>query len=246
MAIDSVLGQTLEDLELIVVDDGSTDETPEIIPALQAADDRIKYMPLKHMGISRSLNQGLRAASGEFVAFQDADDWSLPERLERELEVMERRPEVEVVGCRMREVDHEGRQLTPRTKFAAGDVNDALSHFNPIPNSCAMVRRTEALAVGGFDSRYQYAMDHDLWLRLAERGVVTTLDEVLAVRCMGGDNVAARKERAQIAEGVRIRLAAMSRRRSLKGIGGLTLPLVSLATPLAIKRRVRRRRGEAP
>jgi len=73
-AIDSILGQTVGELELIVVDDGSTDATAEIVRESQAADSRVRYLPLAHMGISRSLNEGLRAARAEFVAFQDADE----------------------------------------------------------------------------------------------------------------------------------------------------------------------------
>ena len=245
-AIDSILGQTVPELELIVVDDGSTDATPEIVQRIREHDPRVRYLPLAHMGISRSLNEGLRAATSEFVAFQDADDWSLPERLVRELEVLDRRPEVAVVGCRMREVDGQGVELAPRTAFAAGDVNDVLLRFNPIPNSCAMVRRARALEAGGFDPRYRYAMDYDLWLRLADDGVIATLDEALAVRRMGEGNVAARKERAQTAEAIRMRVAALRRRRTLRGAEGLALPLLSVATPLALKRARRRRLGQAP
>jgi GT2 family glycosyltransferase len=151
-----------------------------------------------------------------------------------------------VVGCRMREFDGGGSELAPRTSFAAGDVNDVLMRFNPIPNSCAMVRRAVVLDAGGFDPRYLYSMDYDLWLRLAERGTVVTLDEPLAARVMGGANVAARKERAQTLEAIRIRVAALRRRRTMRGAGGLALPLISLATPLALKRTVRRRAGQAP
>lgn len=245
-AAESILTQTLSDLELVIVDDGSTDSTPQLAGELAAGDPRVRYLPLAHMGISGSLNEGLRAAAAEFVAFQDADDWSEPARLERELAVFERRPEVVVVGCRMREVDGAGGELAPRTSFAAGDVNEALMRFNPIPNSCAMVRRAAALDAGGFDPRYRYAMDYDLWLRLAERGAVVTLDEPLAVRVMGGANVAARKERAQTLEAIRIRLAALRRRRTVRGAEGLALPLISLTTPLGLKRAVRRRAGQAP
>lgn len=245
-AADSILTQTLGDLELVIVDDGSTDGTPDLVAELQSADARVRYLPLAHMGISRSLNEGLRAARADFVAFQDADDWSEPERLERELAVFERRPEVVVVGCRMREVDGAGIELAARTTFAGGDVNDALMRFNPIPNSCAMVRRAVVLDAGGFDPRYLYAMDYDLWLRLAERGTVVTLEEPLAVRVMGGANVAARKESAQTAETVRLRLEALRRRRTIRGAGGLALPLISLATPVPLKRARRRRLGQAP
>ena len=246
MAADSILTQTLTDLELIIVDDGSTDTTPQLAAELGDADARVRYLGLPHMGISGSLNEGVRAARAQFVAFQDADDWSEPARLERELELLERRPEVVVVGCRMREVDGSGAELAPRTSFAAGNVNHTLMRFNPIPNSCAMVRRQAMLDAGGFDRRYLYAMDYDLWLRLAERGTIMTIDEPLAVRVMGGNNVAARKEWAQTAETVRMRVQALRRRRTIRGAGGLAVPLVSLATPATLKRARRRRIGQAP
>jgi glycosyltransferase involved in cell wall biosynthesis len=243
-AIESILAQTVSDLELIVVDDGSTDETPEVIQGI--SDSRLRYLPLEHMGISASLNRGLAEATAPIVAVQDADDWSLPERLERELAVLDVRPEVAVVGARMREVDPAGEELRPRTAFAAGDVNRALLRFNPIPNSCAAFRRDAAVEVGGYDPRYRYAMDHDLWLRIADRHVVFALDEVLAVRRMGGTNVAARSERAQIAETIRIRAATLRRRRTLAGARGLVLPSISYLTPLPLKRALRRRQGQAP
>jgi glycosyltransferase involved in cell wall biosynthesis len=243
-AIESILSQSLRELELIVVDDGSTDATAQVVAAI--TDPRLCYLPLEHMGISRSLNRGLEEASAPIVAVQDADDWSLPLRLERELAVLDARPEVAVVGCRMREVGPDGRELRRRTAFAAGEVNETLMRFNPIPNSCAAFRCDPVLAVGGYDARYRYAMDHDLWLRVAERHVVFTLDERLAVRRMAGSNVAARAERAQLRETLAIRAAALRRRRTLAGSRGLLLPAVSYVTPLALKRALRRRLGQAP
>lgn len=118
--------------------------------------------------------------------------------------------------------------------------------FNPIPNSCAMVRRDAALRLGGFDPRYRYAMDYDLWLRLAERGTIITLDEPLAVRRMGSANVAARHERAQTWEAIRIRIAAIRRRHAGPAqAGALAVPALALLTPLWLKRAVRRARGQA-
>jgi glycosyltransferase involved in cell wall biosynthesis len=130
-AIDSILAQTERDLELIVVDDGSTDGTAALVDAVE--DPRVRRLALPHMGISRSLNAGLAEARAPVVAIQDADDWSEPERLERELAVLDERPEVAVVGCRMHEVDEHGRPLRPRTSFAPGDVRDVLMRFNPRP-----------------------------------------------------------------------------------------------------------------
>jgi glycosyltransferase involved in cell wall biosynthesis len=243
-AIESILAQTVEDMELIVIDDGSTDSTPEIVRGL--TDSRLRYLQLDHMGISKSLNRGIAEAVSPVIAVQDADDWSLPERLERELSVLDRWPEVSVVGARMREVDGSGRELRPRTAFTAGEVNEALMRFNPIPNSCAAFRRDVALSLGGYDERYRYAMDHDLWLRIADAHGVFALDEVLAVRRMSGSNVAARAERDQIRETLAIRVATLRRRRTLAGATGLIIPVVSYLTPIPLKRARRRRLGQAP
>src|SRR4051794_22959718 len=141
-AIDSILAQTVENLELIVVDDGSTDETPTLVGGY--SDPRLRRLALEHMGIARSLNRGMDEAASTVVAFQDADDWSKPERLERQLSILDERPEVAVVGCWMDEVDEEGRSLAPRQPRLEGRIGDRLIRFNPIPGTCSMLRRSAA------------------------------------------------------------------------------------------------------
>jgi glycosyltransferase involved in cell wall biosynthesis len=243
-AIGSILRQTVETLELIVVDDGSTDDTATVVAGVD--DPRLRYLPLAHTGIAGSLNRGIAEAQAPIVAIQDADDWSEPQRLERSLDVLDREPDVAVVGGLMREVDPEGRELVARTAYAVGDVNGALMRFNPLPNSCAAFRREVVQAAGGYDPRYLYASEYDLWLRISERHRVVVIDQILATRRMSGVNVAARKERDSIAESIAIRLAALRRRRTLRGAGGLVLPSISYVTPLLMKRALRRRLGQAP
>ncbi|MGD1050006.1 MAG: glycosyltransferase [Solirubrobacteraceae bacterium] len=246
-AIDSLLAQTLAELELIVIDDGSRDDSPQIARAAAAKDRRVRAVALgENVGISRSLNQALALARAPVVAIQDADDYSEPARLERQLAALDADPDLAVVGCRMREVDEQGHELAPRTRFAAGDVRGVLLHFNPIPNTSAAMRRDWVLAAGGYDPRYRYAMEHDLWLRLAEHHGIGALDEVLATRTMGSTNVAARAERAQLAETIRARASALVRRRTLRGAGGMLVPAISYVAPLALKRRRRRQIGQAP
>lgn len=245
-AAESILDQTLVELELLLIDDGSTDATPDVIGALAGEDPRVRPLPLSHMGIAGSLNAGLRVARAPIVAVNDADDWSAPDRLARQAALLERRPDLALVGCRMREVNEDGHELRPRTAFAVGDVRAALLRFNPIPNSCATFRRGVALGLGSYDTRYRYAMEYDLWLRMTDCHGAVTLDAPLATRRMSGANVAARAERAQIAEALAIRARTLRRRRSLRGASGLVLPAVSYVTPLPLKRAVRRRLGMAP
>lgn len=246
-AVASILAQTETRLELIVVDDGSADRSAAVAREAIGADPRGRVLRLeRNQGIARSLNEGLRAAAAPVVAIQDADDYSEPQRLERQLAALAADPGVAVVGSRMREVDAEGRVLTPRTSFAPGLVNPVLMRFNPIPNGSAALRREAALALGGYDPRYRYATEYDLWLRLAEHHRLLALDEELSTRVMGGANVAARAERAQLAEGLAIRARALRRRRSLRGAGGLLRPALSYALPMGFKRRLRASRGQAP
>jgi glycosyltransferase involved in cell wall biosynthesis len=242
-AIDSILGQTLSDLEVVVVDDGSTDDTAAVVDAIP--DPRVRRLALPHMGIARSLNAGLAAVDAPLVAIQDADDWSLPTRLERQVALLDSRPSVAVVGSRMREVDAAGETLRPRTSFATGDVGHALWRFNPIPNGCACFRRQAVLAAGGYDPRWRWATEYDLWLRLAEHHTIWTLDETLAVRTMSGTNVAARREREQLGEVVRIVGRAALRRREPAGVIGMALPALSWAMPLGFKRAARKLRRQA-
>lgn len=243
-AIDSILGQTILDLELIVVDDGSTDATPDVVGAIE--DPRLRYLPLEHVGISRSLNAGVAAAVAPIVAIQDADDWSLPHRLERQLEVFERRPDVAVVGCHMQEVDHMDRPRQARTSFAVGDVNRVLLGVNPVPNTCAAFRRDVVQALGGYDPRYRFTMDYDLWARVAEQHTVYSLEEVLAVRRHGPRRAGALHEREQIAEAMRIKARMLRRRPSLPGVAGLGQSVASFAVPAWLKRRIRLAAGQAP
>jgi glycosyltransferase involved in cell wall biosynthesis len=243
----SMLEQTVSELELLIINDGSTDLTGEIAARIAADDPRARVLTMPgNVGIARSLNAGLHAASAPVVAILDADDWSEPTRLERQLDVLERQPTVAVVGVRMHEVDEHGRELRPRTSMASGEVNEVLMRFNPIPNTASAFRRDLAVAAGGYDPRYKWATEYDLWLRLAEGHRLLALDETLATRQMTGHNVAARREREQIAETILMRLRAMRRRRSLRGVGGVLPASVSYVTPLPLKRAVRRRLGQAP
>lgn len=227
-AIDSMLLQTVRELELIVVDDGSEDGSGAIAQGIE--DERVRVLAMPgNVGIARSLNAGLRAARAPVVAVLDADDLAAPSRLERQLALLDECPAIAVVGTRMHETDLAGAPLPTSTRFVAGDVRDVLLKFNPIPNTSAAFRRDVALDLGGYDPRYRYATEYDLWLRIADTHTVWALDEPLSTRRMTGSNVAARARRAQAAEAAEIVTRTLWRRRTLRGATGLVYPLGAIA-----------------
>jgi glycosyltransferase involved in cell wall biosynthesis len=249
-AIQSILDQTLENWELVVIDDGSTDETAAAVGAF--ADARIQAVRMQASGLAAALNRGIALAGAPLVARQDADDLSFPTRLERQLQFMGAHPDVAVLGCPWIELDRGGEPVAPRVPFVAGPLNDVLPRFNPLTHSSVIFRRDVVLRHGGYDDRLSFSQDYDLWLRLARADqILWNLDgEPLVVRTMTGTNVSARQEAAQIRAELRIRWRDMRERRrrampALPHLRPLLRRTVTLAVPVRLKRTIRRRRGQA-
>lgn len=179
-AIDSLVGQSFRDFELIVVDDGSTDRSPEILRAY--TDPRLRILRnSENQGLTPSLNRGLAEARGEFIARQDADDISEPDRLARQVDFLRRRPEIVMTGSWYREIDSSGAILgNVRLPVDTLSLRWGLLLYCPFAHSAAVWRRVPvAREVGPYDPRFQYAMDHDLWNRIAARFPVANVGDYL-------------------------------------------------------------------
>jgi len=168
-ALESVLRQTVDDLELLVVDDGSTDGTPAILDAI--ADPRLRVLRSDaQLGLARSLNRGLEEARGEYVARLDADDVALPRRLERQLLRIRSGPEVAILGSAVVDLDERGRlgplHLMP---LGVGAVRFAALFSSPFLHPTVLVRRDllERHALR-YDAELAESEDYDLWSRLLE------------------------------------------------------------------------------
>jgi hypothetical protein len=178
-AIESILAQTFTDLEFLIVNDGSTDGTEEIISSYR--DPRIRLIRhASRRGLTRSLNQGLRSAAGRYIARQDSDDVSEPDRLARQVAYMEANPDIGLLGTWYREIDENGSVLAEqRLPCADTDLRWALLFYCPFIHSAAMFRSEVRAAAGLYDEAYVYAQDHDYWLRIAKRFALANLDEIL-------------------------------------------------------------------
>ena len=166
-AIESVLAQTVSDLELHVVDDGSTDDTADRVkPYL--ADSRVRYHYQPNAGQTAAKNRGIAASTGEFIGFCDADDLWVPEKLAMQIPVFERHPEAGVVYTRTREIDENGNPRPEKTHSEpTGRVTQELFFENFVPFGTAMVRRSLLAKYGPFRSDLRMGIDWELWLRLS-------------------------------------------------------------------------------
>jgi len=160
-AIASILAQSFRDWELIVVDDGSTDETRKRIERYDDPRIRVLYNAA-NSGLSASLNVAFRASTGSLIARMDADDVALPHRLQRQVDFLRDHPEIDVVGGAATLWGNDGIYQRPETHEQMAQV---LFTENPFIHPTVMMRRRFLEALGGYDETIQRAEDYDLWLR---------------------------------------------------------------------------------
>lgn len=167
--IESVLQQTYQNFEIIVVNDGSQDETLAVISSIQ--DERIKVFSYSNAGLSASRNHGFARACGEFVAFLDADDLWTNDKLELQLKALEQNPQAFVAYSWTDHIDECGKFLRPASYTSLnGNIYERLLIGNFLACGSNTLIRTQALKeVGGFDESLNSAEDWDMWLRLAAR-----------------------------------------------------------------------------
>lgn len=190
--IDGILGQTFGDFEYIIVDDGSTDATPRILAERAARDARISILTNeKNLGITPTHNRGVAAARGEFIARQDADDVSLPTRLEKQVAWLRARPDIVCVTSLIRIVDESGRHVGSWPDDLEALDPESIARLLPARNCLAhstSMLRADALKRFGYNENIKVSEDYDLWLRLAAAGLkMDKIPEVLVhYRASGG------------------------------------------------------------
>lgn len=167
--IESVLKQTFSDFELIIVNDGSTDTTLEIISSIK--DPRIKVFTYPNAGVAVSRNRGISHSTGEFISFLDADDLWTADKLEAQLKALQENPEAAVAYSWLDSIDESGNFLRPGTRTTEnGNIYDKLFLIPFVSSgSNGLIRRQPLIEIDGFDESLAASQDYDLYLRLAAR-----------------------------------------------------------------------------
>ena len=179
-AVQSVLGQTHKELKLYIVDDGSTDDTAKYAKGL--SDERVTYIYQDNAGAAYARNTGIKASNSEFVAFLDADDFWTPDKLEKQLAVMDKDPEVGLVYGHHYIEDEDGIIQRNLRIYKRGYIADELAGGNFIAGSASMalVRRSVLDKIGLFREDFVNGEDWEMWLRIAMQSKVDFVPEILA------------------------------------------------------------------
>jgi glycosyltransferase involved in cell wall biosynthesis len=189
-AVQSVAAQRFRDLEIIVVDDGSTDDTARIVRQTGVP---LRYVHQDNRGLSGARNTGVATARGDLVGFLDADDLWLPDKLGLQVQLLDACPRAALVYADAVLFDEQARRPlgthADRHAHPSGRILAALLLDNPIPSPTPLVRRAALQAAGGFDETLRACEDWDMWIRLARRAEIHCIDRPLAVYRLHGDNM---------------------------------------------------------
>ena len=224
-AIQSVLVQTFEDFELIVVDDGSRDGSPAILQSCADKDSRVKVITKENGGIVSALNAGLEAAQGKYIARMDADDIMFPNRLELQRNFLETHPDVVMVGGLLHSIDEHGQGIQEPDNHNVGKdpvytPHNLLIYPPKVPrplHPLIMLRKKALQDIGGYRDAYRHVEDYDMYLRICKCGKVADIQEMLLYYRIHSDNISVRNLQEQEQNAARADLEAVEKERAENG-----------------------------
>jgi len=211
-AVESVLAQSFDDFEFVIIDDGSQDRTSAILERYRRSDPRIVVRTQCNRGHAASLNTGCQRARARYIARMDADDLSLQHRLERQVAFLDERPGVAVVGGAVHLIDSAGTAL--RVDYCPTndtEIRKTLPWATPFYHPMIMMRRAHFGAIGGYRVAFEDAEDYDLYLRVAERYQLANLAEPIGCYRISEGQVSHRSLRRQRAAHLAAQASAKAR-----------------------------------
>lgn len=178
-AFQSIAGQSLRDIQIQLIANGSDSGTISLLRELADSDRRATLVEIPEANLAAALNKGMQGSGSELVARMDADDWSHPERLRIQRAFMACHPEVAAVGCSWERVGAGGKREQVDVPADPAEIRWRLLLDNPLAHGSMMLRKSMVQTVGGYDPACRRAQDYDLWLRLAAKHPIAAVPEVL-------------------------------------------------------------------
>jgi glycosyltransferase involved in cell wall biosynthesis len=213
-ALNSLYRQSFEDFEIVLIDDGSQDNTRELIHKHAHLDSRVRIVLQQHAGIVSALNRGCSIATGYYIARLDADDVAKPWRFQRQVAFLNQHRDVVLVGGGIECIDDIGKVLF---KMNWPTLNDGLEDYMQIDchisHTTVMFRKRVFEEIGGYRELFPDAEDYDLFMRLGDRYKIDNLPEIIGQYRIHQRQISAENAMQQVLSGISIRLATRARRR---------------------------------
>lgn len=199
LAVTSILQQTLVNIEVIIIDDNSTDKTLEITEHLSKNDARVKIIKnTVNEGIVCCLNKGIGIAQSNFIARMDADDISKKDRLSKQVEFLKKNPDIILLGTGVEVIDSKGKHLGFRQYPENNDeILIMLKHKSPFAHPTVIFHKEHVIKTGGYREKYRTGQDYDLWARLQKEGKFANINEPLLKYRIHGEQVTHKKLKEQ-------------------------------------------------
>ncbi|MBU1160254.1 MAG: glycosyltransferase [Patescibacteria group bacterium] len=212
-AIDSILNQTFKDFEFLIINDGSIDKSLEIIKKYK--DNRIKIINNeKNLGIVKTLNRGLKLASGKYIARMDADDISMPERFEKQIEFLEKNTDIVLVGTAFNVINENGKLIEKRIlPTSPEEIKKKLIKANILCHPSVMFIKKICSQIGLYDENWQYVEDYDFYFRVANKFKMANLKQVLFSWRVNMSGTCTTRTKIQKEKALKLQLRAISDRQ---------------------------------
>lgn len=239
--VKSVLNQSFRDFEFIIVNDGSTDGTSEILRSFN--DERIRIIDQENRGLTKSLNRGIGVSKGRYVGRIDCGDIAFEKKFEVQLNFLERNRDIYGVGTWANLIDEEGNiigALKYLTEYER--IRKVILRYNPFVHPSLVFRRKMFDEIGVYDESFEFAQDYDLMLRMVSRFKIVNLPQVLLNYRISEEAISSRKMKKQEYSALKARIKALSRYGYPKlGYFYLMKPFFSFLVPAALKKYVVRK-----
>ena len=225
-SIESILNQSHADFELIIINDGSTDNTQQVLQGFAANDSRINIIQQANMGLTRALITGCNQSKASYIARHDVGDYSTPDRFEKQLDYLKTHNDCAVVFSHFRGVDQSGNvvyRFTPSAQSVQSSIDiDNNDISTPSHHGCAMFNKASYVKAGGYRPEFYLTQDLDLWIRLSEHGHIHVIEDSLYDALIATDTLSGKYSGLQKQYHDIIIESAQLRRKGLSDAAALT------------------------